>query len=140
MTPALAIVGSGYWLDGGSRADAFAAALKLRAALTIPHMAVPFVKAGVGLYRATFDPAAGRIPEFYRRRMAAGPMASGAMRTFTDPSFVGGGGVTVFVTPHIAIEPEVETMIVHRESHNYFMTAVAVHMAYHFESHPGGPR
>jgi hypothetical protein len=139
VTPRMAIEGSGYWLDRGAGATAFASALKLQAGLTGLHALVPFVEAGIGLYRASFDPTATSVPDFYRRRMddaASGPRASSE---FTDPSFILGGGVNIFVTPHIAIRPDVETMIVRRDAQSYVVTAVTVHMAYHFESHPVRP-
>jgi hypothetical protein len=138
ITPAIAIEGSGYWLDR-SGADVFAAALKVQAGLLVPHTAVPFLEAGVGLYRASFDPAASTVPDFYRRRIAANTPGPGATSTFTDPSFILGGGVNIFVTRHIAIRPDVESMIVRRDSQHYVVTAVAVHIAYHFESHPIAP-
>jgi len=98
-----------------------------------PHTAVPFVTAGVGLYRASYETAVGNVPEFYRHRMSqtAGP---GMTMTFTDPTFVFGGGLNVFVTRHIAIRPDVETMIVVRDSSSHVVTAAAVHLAYHFEN------
>jgi hypothetical protein len=136
ITPAMAIEGSGYWLDRGAGPDAFAAALKLQVGLMMPRGAVPFVSAGVGLYRATVDGASnGTMPDFYRRRMT-GAMGPTTLRTFTDPSFILGGGVNVFMTPHIALRPNVETMFVRRHGHGHVVTALAVHLAYHFESHP----
>jgi hypothetical protein len=95
---------------------------------------VPFVTAGVGLYRASFDAAAGSIPDFYRRRMAMRMDGPGIMSTFTDPSVVLGGGMNLFVTRHVAIRPDVETMIVMRNSASHMVTAIVVHMAYHFEN------
>lgn len=135
ITPAFAIEGSGYWLDRGSGADAFAAALKVQVGLMVPHRAVPFLAAGVGLYHASFGPTADPVPDFYRQRMPAAT-SPGVTSTFTDPSFVVGGGVNIFVTPQIAIRPDVESMIVRRDSQNYVVTAVAVHFTYHFEGHP----
>lgn len=136
IAPAIAIEGSAAWLDRGGGAHAFAAGLKLQAGLMRPRPVVPFVEAGVGLYRASFDPLRGTVPGFYRRRFEE---ARRAMITFTDPSIVLGGGVNVFLTRHLAIRPGVETMIVIRHGRTYVVTAVAVHAAYHFESHPVTP-
>jgi outer membrane protein with beta-barrel domain len=136
VTPRLAIEGSGYWIERGTGASSFAAALKLQTGLTAPHVAVPFLEAGVGLFRASFEPTATAVPDFYRRRMLGATAEVGATDTFTDPSFVVGGGINIFVTPHIAIRPDVETMIVRRDAQTYVVTAAAVHVAYHFESHP----
>ncbi len=71
--------------------------------------------------------------------MIANSAGPGATSTFTDPSFILGGGMNIFVTRHIAIRPDVEAMIVRRDSHNYVVTAVVVHIAYHFENHPITP-
>jgi hypothetical protein len=139
ITPAIAVEGSGYWLDRPAGMDAFGAALKLQVGLVVPHTAVPFVQAGVGLYRASFGPTVTAVPDFYRQRMTARLMAPGVTSRFTDPTFTFGGGINVFVTRHIAVRPDIEMMIVRRDAHNHFVTAVAVHMAYHFESHPMTP-
>jgi hypothetical protein len=139
ITPAIAVEGSGYWLDRAAGMDAFAAALKLQVGLVVPHTAVPFVQAGLGLYRASFGPAATAVPDFYRQRMTSRLSVPGVTSTFTDPSFILGAGINVFLTRHIAVRPDIETMIVRRDAHNYLVTAVAVHMAYHFESHPMTP-
>ena len=58
---------------------------------------------------------------------------------FTDPSFILGGGVNLFVTRHVALRPDVEAKLVRRNSQNYVVTAVSVHLAYHFEDHPMTP-
>jgi hypothetical protein len=76
------------------------------------------------------------MPEFYRRRVGPG---FGTTHTFTDPSFVVGGGVNVFTSRHWAIRPEVEAIVVRRQSRSYVVTAVTVGVAYHFEEHPVTP-
>jgi hypothetical protein len=138
ITPAVSLEGSGNWLDRRSAGDAFAAALKVQVGLTVPLTAVPFLQAGIGLYRATFDSGARTIPDFYRNRMTA-KAGLATTEIFTDPSFIFGGGVNVFVTRHIAIRPDVEAMMVRRDSQTYVVTAVTVHLAYHFEEHPIAP-
>jgi outer membrane protein with beta-barrel domain len=134
VTRVIAIEGSGYWLDRSGRSEAFAAALKLQAALIPPHTAVPFVTGGVGLYRASYENGAAEMPEFYRRRTSTTEHSPATITTFTDPSFVFGGGLNVFVTRHIAIRPDVESTIVVRDSASHIVTTVAVHLAYHFEN------
>jgi hypothetical protein len=47
--------------------------------------------------------------------------------------------LNVFVARHLAIRPDVEATIVRRNAQNYVVTAVSVHMAYHFEDHPITP-
>jgi hypothetical protein len=110
----------------------------VRVGLARLRPAVPYVHAGVGFYRATFDRARSPIPHFYGRRMRSG--AAFGTDTFTDPSLVAGGGVNVFVSRNVAIRPDVEAMIVLRNSRSHVVTAVTVQLAYHFEDHPVTPR
>jgi hypothetical protein len=132
-SPLLAFEGSGSWFDRGAGADAFAAALKMQARLRSVRTVVPFVEAGFGLYRAWFDPGSTTIPEFYESRITA------TARTFTDPAFVFGGGVSLFASRRISIRPDVETMLVRGNGQNYFVTTVAVSFVYHFEDRPITP-
>ena len=136
LTPNTAIEGSGSWLDRGAGADAFAAALKFRASMFGRDRAAPFVTAGVGMYRASFSRDAREIPSFHRRRM--GPRLTGR-QTFTDPALVFGGGVNVFVTRHVAVRPDVEAMVVMRDSRRHVVAIAAFHIAFHFEDHPVTP-
>jgi hypothetical protein len=140
ITPAIAIEGSGYWFDHGEDAERFAAALKLQAGLPVSRPVVPFLAAGIGLYRASFDPASSTIPDFYRGRIGTTGAAAGTLNTFTDPSFIVGGGVNVFLSRHIAIRPDVEATFVRRNAQHLLVTVAAVHLAYHFEDHPITPR
>lgn len=50
-----------------------------------------------------------------------------------------GGGVDVFTTRHLAIRPEIDAIVVRRQSRSYVVTAVTMHVAYHFEEHPATP-
>lgn len=139
ITPWFGVEGSAAWLDRRGGAEAFAAALTVHASLKVPRPAVPFVKGGVGLYRASFGSSADDLPDFYRRRLGPGEPAVGTSHTFRDPSFVVGGGINLFATRHIALRPEIEAMVVRRESRNHVVTAVTMHVAYHFEDHPVTP-
>jgi hypothetical protein len=136
ITPSIGVEGSGSWNDRSGRSDALNAALKLQVGLMAPRRAVPFVTGGVGLYRASYNGAAASIPDFYRRRMPMGREHPGMMNTFTDPAVILGGGLNVFMTRRVAIRPDVETMIVVRNSASHLVTAIAVHLAYHFENPP----
>lgn len=138
LTAKVAIEGSGLWLDRGDGADAFAAALKVRAALFGHDRATPFVTAGIGAYRASYARMSAEIPAFHRRRME-GRTGPGERATFTDLGLVVGGGISVFVTRHIALRPDLESMVVIRDSHRYVVTTVALQVAYHFEDHPVTP-
>lgn len=136
MTPRLALEGGGLWVDqaGG---DAFAASLTLQAELWPGRRTVPFVQAGVGLYRTAIDRDAQDIPNFYRRRL--GPGAPTATRTFTDPSLVFGGGVNLFLSRNLALRPDAEVMVVMRDSRSRFVTALRMNIVYHIEEHPVTP-
>jgi hypothetical protein len=139
LTPRLAIEGSGLWVDHVGEANSFAGALKVQAALLGPHKAVPFVQAGIGLYRASLDRTQGEIPAFYRRRMEPDDAGHGVVRTFTDPALVFGGGANVFLSRSIAIRPDVEAMVVLDDSRAHVVTAVRVNLVFHFEDHPVTP-
>ena len=132
------IEGSGSWLDQRGGANAFAADLKALVNLVAGHPVVPFVEGGIGLYRASFDPSRGMLPGFYHGRMAGN--ALGLKRvTFTDPSFIVGGGVNLFVTRHVSIRPDAEAKFVRRDARGQVVIAVNVRLAYHFEDHPITP-
>ena len=139
LIPRLAIEGTGAWFDRGASVDAFAGALKAQFTLVPAHRAMPFLQAGIGLYRASFDRNVSPMPDFYRRRLSDTMPSHGSATVFTDPTLVFGGGANVFLTRHIAIRPDVEAMRVMRGGHHYTMTSVAVHLAYHFEDHPVTP-
>jgi hypothetical protein len=139
MTPALAIEGSGYWVDRSGQRGDFAAAMKLHAALPITRPVVPFAVAGFGLYRASFDPAGTGIPQFYRNRMVANGMGTGPLNVFTDPAWIAGGGLDVFVSRHVSVRPDVEVTFVRRNGGTYVVPIGALHVAYHFEDHPITP-
>jgi Outer membrane protein beta-barrel domain len=136
ITPQIGVEASGRWIDRGQNSDAFAADLMLQAGLTHPHGAVPFVEAGVGFFRASFGAGAVDVPPFYSRRMGPSNML-GARRVFTDPSFTVGGGVNVYLTPHLAVRPAVDATFVTRGGYGHdTLAAFTVHVAYHFEPHP----
>jgi hypothetical protein len=136
ITPRFGLDGSMAWFDRPGNQKAFGAALTARANLVRLRSIVPFVKGGFGLYHASLDAGDSRMPDFYRRRLAPG---FGMTRTFTDPSFVVGGGVNVFATRHWAIRPQIEAIVVRRQSRSYVVTAMTLGVAYHFEEHPVTP-
>jgi hypothetical protein len=138
MTPKVAIEGSGLWVEHGSGTDAFAGALKVQAALLRRHAARPFLQAGVGLYRASFD-VRDEMPDFYGDRIRSDPFGHGLIRTFMDPSLVAGGGVDLFVSRNLAVRPDIETMFVLHDGKSHVVTAIRINVAYHFEEHPVTP-
>ena len=139
VTPRFAIEGTGAWYTAGNAEDAFAGALKAQVAVVRGHRVVPFLQAGVGLYKASFATDASSVPVFYRDRMAARGVGTGAVQSFTDPTVVFGGGVGMILTRHVALRPDVEVTVVTRAGRNQTITAFALHLAYHFEEHPVTP-
>ena len=139
VTKVFGIEGLAEWLDRPTGEEGFDVSLSGLVNLTSARPVVPFVKAGVGFYRATFDGTATDVPEFYQHRINDGQTDVGLRQTFTDPSFVVGGGLSVFVSRHWAIRPDVAVTIVRDHSASYIVTGVAVHAAYHFEDHLATP-
>lgn len=125
--------GGGAWLVARNGDEAFTAELKVRASLTRPNVVVPFLGAGVGMYRATFDTTSGALPDFYQRRV--GGSVSGTQQRFTDPSFVLSGGIDIFAATHFSIRPELSVRLVTHASDTYAVTMATVHATYHFEAH-----
>jgi hypothetical protein len=126
------VEGTGTWIAATQGDSAFAAEMAAAVNVTRPNTLVPFVSAGIGLYRATFDTTAGPLPDFYQRGETA---TSPAVQTFTDPSFIFGAGVNVFTGQHISIRPDVSVRLVYSDSQTYAVTMVTVHLTYHFEVH-----
>ncbi len=123
------------WMARRHGAAAFAAAITGQANLTARRAVVPFLRAGVGLYSASFDTAQAIPPDFYARRLGPGGLHQGPNYRFTDPSVVAGGGVTLFVNRHVSVRPEVQSTIARRASRNYVVTTLTVQLTYHFEEH-----
>ena len=89
------------------------------------------------MYRATFENTDDEMPAFYRRRVDP---ESGALKgmTFTDPTLVTGGGVSIFLKRWFALRPEAEVTFVIRNGADV-VTSAAVHAVFHFEEHPVTP-
>jgi hypothetical protein len=138
--PWIGLEGTGAWLDWGQRAHGFTAAMTARVSMLTPHLLVPFVAGGVGLYHASFNQFDGTMPGFYRRRMMGVAPQPGQTMTFTDPSLLAGGGLNVFVNRHWTIRPEVMANVVLRDSRSFVVTTGVVRLAYHFEDHVVTPR
>ena len=130
------IEGAGTWIIPRQSDQAFTAELKGIVNLTNPNTAVPFVGAGVGMYLATFDAGSASIPPFYQPRMSGAP--AGSSQSFTDPSLVLTGGVSIHTGRHVSFRPEVSVRWVLHDSDSYAVTVVAVHAIYHFEDHGKG--
>jgi hypothetical protein len=139
MTPRFGIEGSGAWAEFGHGTSSFAGAMTVRAGLTGRATVDPFVRGGVGMYRARFGPNEDAIPSFYQRRMANQTTSMEAGATFTDPTLVGGGGVNIRINRHLALRPDVEALLVFRSGHHHVVMNVAMQAVYHFERHPVTP-
>jgi hypothetical protein len=125
--------GTGTWVAAAHGDSAFAAEMKAVVNVTRPNAVVPFLAAGIGMYRAMFDATAGPLPDFYQRRLTAS--TSPTLQTFTDPSFIFAAGLNVFTGQHISIRPDVSVRLVYRDSQTYAVTMAMVHLTYHFEVH-----
>jgi hypothetical protein len=139
LRPNVAIEGGGAWTEFGHGTTSFAGALKVRLRVAGQRRVDPFVQAGIGLYRATFGADDTALPEFYRRRILAPAPGRGASRTFTDPTVLAGGGLSIFVNRHFALRPDADAAFVLRGGRSHVVTTVALHAVYHFESHPVTP-
>jgi hypothetical protein len=130
----LSLDGQGAWIRVGNGAEAFAGQLRARVPLRRNRAFVPFVAGGVGLYRASFEAGARRLPDFYQRRidLAAGPGG----RVFDDFMTTAGGGADVFVTRHLAVRPEAAVWLVSAKSETRALPFIAAHVVYHFDTHP----
>lgn len=137
VTPRFAVDGVGAWTEFGGGAEAFSGALRLRVRIAGHRTVDPFVQAGVGMYRAMFENTDNEMPEFYRRRVDPG---SGRLTpsTFTDPSLVTGGGVSIFLKRWFALRPEAEVTFVIRDG-AHVVTSIAMHAVFQFEEHPVTP-
>lgn len=138
LTPRFAIEAGGEWMEWGAGSHGFAAAIAAQTGLAGGRRLMPFVTGGIGLYHASFDRPGRAIPDFYNRRMTSNPLRATAP-AFTDPTVVFGGGVNTFINRNWAVRPDVREMVVLRNSRSYFVTAFAVHVAYHFEDRSVSP-
>lgn len=163
LSSRFAVEGSGAYLGRGPGADAFSLQAGLLANLA-PRSAqiIPFIAAGAGIYRASFDLAAerffggagaqfgpgmalcagtgvcpyGNMPAFYGRRLGAvsTPAAGAAWptRTFTDPAFHMAAGARIPVTTHVLIRPEIRGLFVVANSTVHSIGALSVGLGYEF--------
>jgi hypothetical protein len=136
LTRTTAIEGAGSWMNRRRGAEGFAGTLKLQTMVGRIGIAAPFVEAGIGAYRASFDTTSVDVPAFYRARMSDRVPAVRTRRSFTDPTIVFGGGVSVRASRNMAIRPAVDVTVVLRNSDTHVITAAVLRLAYHFEDHP----
>lgn len=135
ITRRLAIQGTTLWSAPGTGQHDFSVTLGPRINLTRGGRGVPFLAAGVGMYRAAFDSLAGPLPPFYGSRLTASQRLD-VGGTFDDFVASVGGGAEFFVHPHWAVRPDARVMMVFGNSDVRWVTAFGGSVAYHFERHP----
>lgn len=134
MRPRLAIEGSGRWLGYEGATTGFGAALSVKAGARRAGVS-PFVEAGFGLLRVSGTRS--DLPAFYQRRLSD---ASALSRiTFTDPAWHVGGGVSVFVSRRLAVQPAIDVLLVRGDGEGTAVGVFAVRAVYHFEDHEVTP-
>jgi hypothetical protein len=131
MTHRLEIEGAAAWLSKRRGTHAFAADLKALVNLTRPGAVVPYIGAGVGMYRGIFDTSMAVMPTFYRRRVATAAVSGHT--SYTDPTAVVSGGVQFFVARHFSIRPEATIRFVTDDYRSYRVGTVTIGGVYHIE-------
>lgn len=139
LTPRFSVDAGGRWIGVTGDTETVFGSIGVRYVVTGTRPVTPYVNAGVGLYRASFQPGSfgAGMPEFYRRRM--GGMPGPSRRTFDDFAARVGAGIEIYLSRHVSIRPEVEIVGVTDRSHTHIVPIAGVHLAYHFESHPITP-
>jgi len=135
----VAVEGRGAWFDRGTGANGFGADLSALVGFVPKQRVTPYVRAGFGLYRASFDSTNGPMSAFYRRRVAAGGAALGAGATFTDPAFRFGAGVDLIARRNVSFRPEASVLLVRRDGNTETIGTFGLRLAYRFEAHPVTP-
>lgn len=139
LTPKVGFEGSCEWLGRGGGADAIAGFVKVQFS-PLPRLRThPILEAGYGLYRISFPRPPRSIPGFYQGRMDGNARGPGAAATLTDPAVALGTGVTLPLTRHLSLRPDLQAIVAFRSSRRYVVTTMAVHLAYQFEHHPVTP-
>ena len=132
LTRRLSFEGRGLWFRVNDGPSDFSATLAAHVALLTPRTVVPFVSAGVGMYRATVNPASTDVPDFYRQRLS--PDLPGN-HTFQDFLVTVGGGANIFVSSHFALRPEANLMLATTSSDARPIALYGLQLVYHFEAH-----
>lgn len=128
----------GAWLARGNGADAFAADIGGAFDLIRWGDAAPYLGAGVGLYRATFDGPSAPMSDFYRRRFGQS-MTAGQERTFNDAALRVSAGVDWRVGARLSLRPEASALFVRRDGRGETLGLFGVRIGYRFEDRPVTP-
>jgi hypothetical protein len=135
VTRQLSLEGRATWFNVNGGLSDFAATFAAHVPLVTAHPVVPFVSAGAGMYRASFDSTSSVVPAFYRNRMPEGVPLRGS-RAFQDFLLTLGGGVNVFVSKHVALRPDATMMLVTDGANTRRLGVFGVQLVYHIEPHP----
>jgi hypothetical protein len=139
FTPWFGVEASAAWLDRPDHEGGFSASFDGHLKLPVSRTAVPFLKGGFGLYRASFEGNTEKMPMFYRHRLHATDTGVEQSQAFTDPAFAVGGGISLFLSRHLSLRPDVTAILAVRDSDTRVITTFTLHLAYHFEDHPITP-
>jgi hypothetical protein len=140
----VSIGASGLWQDRAGEAKGFGGDLTIELAVGPSQARLkPFVRAGIGAYRASFEGSADSgeaVPPFYRRRMRASEATSETTGgTFTDTSWIVGFGLDIPLSRHVSIRPDARVMWVVADGETHPMAFIGVHLGYRIENHPVTP-
>lgn len=158
LTDRLALEGAGTftmshgWMDN----QALTASLLFNLAPPI-EPAIPYLAAGIGVYRSSFDldmmgfgrfftqypgysgmmafAGGGNIPNFYAQRMGTLSTRSDGrfgMRSFLDPTFSLGGGVHITVGQHFVVRPDARALITLANGDRRTVGIVTLGLGYRF--------
>ena len=115
LTPRFTVEGSGIW-HVGTDAGVFSAVMGPRINLRPRRSLVPYMSGGIGVHRSE-----ERDGSF--------------TRTVSDAAIVLGGGLDVYLRPHLALRPDVRVLLVPADGDTRTIAVYGVHLAYHFEEH-----
>jgi hypothetical protein len=137
VTRWIAIEGRGSWFDRGDDARGFAADLSALVNVVAKRPVTPFLGAGFGFYRASFDGAVPAMTDFYRTRMRTGRFTGS--HVFTDPSLRLTAGIDIIVRRHWALRPDASLLVVRAGGAGETIGAAGISVGYRFEDHPITP-
>jgi hypothetical protein len=140
LTAHFALQGAGRWMDRGSHPDAYAAELcALVGFAGTRDTRVPYVTAGVGFQRRTFNVADASVPAFYRRRLGIGDGRLGTRQTLTDPTVVIGTGIDFALSRTLTVRPDVRAVFAVNDGRHETVMLATVSLGYRFEHKPVTP-
>jgi hypothetical protein len=137
VTRWVAIEGRGSWFDGGDAATGFGADLNALVNVVAKRPVTPFLGAGFGLYRASFEGAAPAMSDFYRTRVRSRRFDGSTV--FTDPAVRLTAGIDVIARRHWALRPEVSMLVVRAGGQGETLVTAGISVGYRFEDRPITP-